>query len=358
MNIDLTFFQSILAFLLILTPIVFVHELGHFMFARIFGVHVEIFSIGFGPVLYSFNDKRHTRWQIAAIPIGGFVKMRGELNINPETPRPEVKKGSFEYASPLQRLLIVFAGPLFNFFLTVVLIAGIYLFFGKVEVTNVVNDVIKGSPAEQSGIIPNDKIVSINNIKVKNFEEIRQIIFESPEAELEFGIIRNEKLIQLNVKPESKWSEELKINIGKVGIISNSGFLKTFGFSESLYNSFIDTVFITKSMIRGIIKLLSGNVQKGEIGGPVRIAELSGQALISGVVPLIFFGALISLNLGLVNLLPIPALDGGHIVLYIVEIFLGKPLPIYFQNLLMRGGISLLLALMLLITINDISRFF
>ena len=358
MNIDLTFFQSLIAFLLILTPIVFIHELGHFMFARIFGVHVDVFSIGFGPVLFSFNDKRDTKWQIAAIPIGGFVKMRGELNVNPEMSRPKINRGSFEYASPFQRLLIVFAGPLFNFFLTVFLIAGIYLFFGKVEISNVVNNVVQGSPAEQSGIIPNDKIISINGIKVKNFEEIRQIIFESPGVELKFGIIRNEKLILFNIKPESEWSDELQINIGKLGIISNSGFLKTFGFSESLYNSFIDTVFITQSMIRGIIKLLSGNVQKGEIGGPVRIAELSGQALVSGIVPLIFFGALISLNLGLVNLLPIPALDGGHIALYLIEIIWGKPLPIYFQNLLMRGGISLLLALMLLITINDISRFF
>ena len=134
--------------------------------------------------------------------------------------------------------------------------------------------------------------------------------------------------------------------------------LKKFGFSESIYNSFLDTIFITQSMIRGIIKLFSGNAQKGEIGGPVRIAELSGQALVSGFIPLIFFGALISLNLALVNLLPIPALDGGHIVLYIIEIILGKPLPIYVQNILMRGGVSILLALMILITIYDVARFF
>ena len=134
--------------------------------------------------------------------------------------------------------------------------------------------------------------------------------------------------------------------------------LKKFGLSESIYNSFLDTIFITQSMIRGIIKLFSGNAQKGEIGGPVRIAELSGQAFVSGFIPLIFFGALISLNLALVNLLPIPALDGGHIVLYIFEIILGKPLPIFLQNILMRGGVSILLALMILVTIYDVARFF
>ena len=121
----------------------------------------------------------------------------------------------------------------------------------------------------------------------------------------------------MSLKPEAEWSEDLKIYVGKLGIISNKGVLKKFGFSESIYNSFLDTIFITQSMIRGIIKLFSGNAQKGEIGGPVRIAELSGQAFVSGFIPLIFFGALISLNLALVNLLPIPALDGGHIVLYI-----------------------------------------
>ena len=358
MNIDLSFFQSLIAFLIILTPIVFIHELGHFLFARLFGVRVEIFSVGFGPILFSYNDKKGTKWQLAAIPIGGFVKMYGELNVSPEVAKVTMQKGSFQFAHPLQRLLIVFAGPLFNFLLTIFLIASIYIIFGKVEISNQVNDVIYGSPAQEAGIIKDDKIISINNIKVNNFEEIRQIIFESPNKELEFGINRDDDLTFIKIKPEAQWSEELKIFVGKLGIISSKGTLKRFGLSESVYNSVIDTIFITKSMLRGIGKLLSGNVQKGEIGGPVRIAELSGQALASGIIPLVFFGALISLNLGLVNLFPIPALDGGHIVLYIIEIVYGKPLPTYFQNILMRVGISLLLALMVLITINDISRFF
>ena len=358
MNIDLSFFQSLIAFLIILTPIVFIHELGHFLFARLFAVRVEIFSVGFGPILFSYNDKKGTKWQVAAIPIGGFVKMYGELNVSPEVAMENNKKGSFQFAYPWQRLLIVFAGPLFNFLLTIILIAGIYIFFGKIEISNQVNDVVNGSPAQQAGIISNDKIISINNIKVKNFEEIRQIIFESPNKVLEFGINRNDDIIFIKITPEAQWSEELKIYVGKLGIISSIGSLKKFGLSESVYNSVLDTIFITQSMLRGIVKLLSGNVQKGEIGGPVRIAELSGQALASGIIPLVFFGALISLNLGLVNLLPIPALDGGHIVLYLIEIISGKPLPIHFQNILMRSGISLLLALMILITINDISRFF
>ena len=334
---NLTFFQSLLAFLIILTPIVFIHELGHFIFARLFGVEVEKFSIGFGPVIFFFHDKNKTKWQIAAIPIGGFVKMKGELSVG-ESNANKFEIGSFQLANPFQRLLIVFGGPLFNFLLTIALIAGIYLFFGKVEISN--------------------KIISINGIKVKNFEEIRQIIFESPNKLLELEILRKDKSIFVKLYPEAEWSEELKIYIGKLGIISNKGVLKKFGLSESIYISFLDTMFITQSMIRGIIKLFSGNAQKGEIGGPVRIAELSGQAFVSGLVPLVFFGALISLNLALVNLLPIPALDGGHIILYIIEIILGKPLPIYVQNILMRGGVSLLLALMILITIYDVARFF
>ena len=173
---NLTFFQSLLAFLIILTPIVFVHELGHFIFARLFGVEVEKFSIGFGPVLFFFHDKNKTKWQIAAIPIGGFVKMKGELSVA-GTEANNCEIGSFQLANPFQRLLIVFGGPLFNFLLTIVLIAGIYLFFGKVEISNTLNGVVEGSPADNAGIIPDDKIISINGIKVKNFEEIRQIIF-------------------------------------------------------------------------------------------------------------------------------------------------------------------------------------
>ncbi len=354
---NLTFFQSLLAFLIILTPIVFIHELGHFIFARLFGVEVEKFSIGFGPVLFFFHDKNKTKWQIAAIPIGGFVKMKGELSVAGTDPN-NCEIGSFQLANPFQRLLIVFGGPLFNFLLTIILIAGIYLFFGKVEISNTLNGVVEGSPADNAGIIADDKIISINGIKVKNFEEIRQIIFESPNKFLELEISRKDKSFFVNLKPEAEWSQDLKIFVGKLGIISNKGVLKKFGLSESIYNSFLDTIFITQSMIRGIIKLFSGNAQKGEIGGPVRIAELSGQALVSGFIPLIFFGALISLNLALVNLLPIPALDGGHIVLYIIEIILGKPLPIHVQNILMRGGVSILLALMILITIYDVARFF
>ena len=181
---------SIIAFLIILTPIVFVHELGHFWFARIFNVNVEVFSIGFGPVLFSYYDSKGTKWQLASIPIGGFVKMQGELNINPDTNKKDLIKGTFQYANPIQRLLIVLAGPVFNFLLSVFLIAGIYFFFGKVEIPNEINDVVPGSAAEIGGMLPKDKILAINNINVKNFEEIRQIIIENPGVELEFKILR------------------------------------------------------------------------------------------------------------------------------------------------------------------------
>ncbi len=345
---------SIIAFLIILTPIVFVHELGHFWFARIFNVNVEFFSIGFGPVLFSYFDSKGTKWQIASIPIGGFVKMQGELNINPDTNKQDHVKGSFQFANPIQRLLIVLAGPVFNFLLSVFLIAGIYFFFGKVEISNEINDIVPGSSAEIGGMLPNDKILAIKNINVKNFEEIRQIVIENPGVELEFKILRDNKEKILEITPEKVWSDALKLYIGKLGVISSKGYIRQFGLSESIYNSLVDTLFITQSMIRGIGKLFSGNVQQGEIGGPVKIAELSGQALVSGVLPFIFFGALISLNLGLVNLLPIPALDGGHIMLYLIEIIFGKPLPSYVQSLLMRVGITFLLFLMIAFTINDI----
>ena len=358
MIIDLSFLQAIFSFLIILTPIVFFHELGHFWVARRFGVNVEIFSIGFGPVLFSKTDNYGTAWQLAAIPIGGFVKMEGELNINPSRNKTLIKKGSFQFANVWQRSAIVFAGPFANVLLTIMIIASIYLFFGKVEIPNTINSIVSNSAAEKAGLLKNDRIVSINQKKVKTFDNIRQIVMESPDIELEIEIIRNKISKFFLVTPDSIWSEVLELNIGQLGVVSDQGYLKRYGLSESLFYSASDTLNISKSMFSGIKRLITGKFQKGEIGGPVRIAELSGRAFLSGWISLLFFGALISLNLGLVNLLPIPALDGGHLVLYFIEILFRKPLPEKIQNLLIKGGISFLLALMILITFFDISRYF
>ena len=358
MNLDLTFIQSILSFFLVLTPIVFFHELGHFMAARFFGVNVEIFSVGFGPSLFSFVDNKGTRWQLAAIPIGGFVKMEGEFTVASPSNESQKHSGAFQFANVWKRIAIVIAGPLANVFLAIILIAGIYLFFGRVEIPNTINSIMPNSAAEIGGLAKNDRIVKIDNINVNGFEDIRQIVMENPGKELKFEIIRNEFKKILFVTPQSLWNDELKINIGQLGVVSDQGSLTRYGISQSMYLSTLDTFNIAKSMIRGVSRLITGNIQKGEIGGPVRIAELSGQAFVSGWLALFYFCALISLNLGLINLFPIPALDGGHLILYFIEVLIGRPLPVKIQNFLMRTGISFLLALMVIVTFFDISRYF
>ncbi len=349
---------SFLSFLIVLTPIVFIHELGHFFAARKFNVNVEIFSVGFGPSLFSKIDKYGTRWQFAIIPIGGFVKMQGDFIIKSKSEKADFKIGDFNNAKSWQRFLIVLAGPLANIFLTVFIIASIYLFLGKYEIPSTISSVVENSAAEQAGLLPEDQILSINKVKVNDFFKVRQIVMENPGKELIIEISRNNLIKELYITPQSVWSEELELNIGQIGVVFKSGSLKKYGFSESIFYSFIDTIDLVKSMIRGLVRIFSGNVQKGEVGGPIRIAELSGQALMSGWMSLLYFGALISVNLALINLLPIPALDGGHMILYLIEIIFRRPLPEKTQYFLLRLGLSLILALMIMITFIDLNRYF
>ena len=355
---EYNFIISLLSFLLVLTPIVFIHELGHFFIARQFNVHVEIFSVGFGPVLFSKKDKYGTLWQLASIPVGGFVKMQGDFIIKSKKNHVNFKEGDFNNAKSWQRFLIVLAGPLANVLLTILIITGIYLFIGKYEIPSTISSVVKGSAAEQGGLLSDDEILEINNIKVNDFFKVRQIIMENPGKELLVEISRDSQIKEIFITPKSVWSEELELNIGQIGVVFNNGSLKRYGFSESIFYAFIDTVDLIRSMLRGLKRIVSGNVQQGEVGGPIRIAELSGQALISGWLSLLYFGALISVNLALINLLPIPALDGGHMVLYLIEMIFRRPLPEKMQNMLLRLGLSLLLALMIMITFIDLNRYF
>ena len=347
---------SIIGFLLILSPIVFIHELGHFFFARRFGVKVEVFSVGFGPKLFSIKDKYETIWQISSIPIGGYVKMLGELNVTSDLSKDKVL-GSFHSANVWQRVFIVAGGPLANVILTIFLLFIINFSYGKYEVSNEIGDIVPNSVADISGLKIGDKIININSTKIEKFDQLRQFIIESPDKEISLTILRDGSEKQFLVKPRAVWSEDFGLNIGQLGIISNQGKIIKFGFSQSLYNGFYDTYLLTKAMLRGIIRIISGNSQSGEIGGPIKIAELSGKALITGWLAILYFCALISLNLGLINLLPIPALDGGHLLLYIIEIISGKPLPERIQFFLLRLGISFLISLMIIITFFDISRY-
>ena len=349
----------ILAFLAILTPVVFIHELGHYWVARKSGVVVEVFSVGFGPELFSRVDRHGTRWRIAALPLGGYVKMRGDENAaSVPTAGASVVTGSFAAASVWARMAIVAAGPAANFIFGMMLFAGVYMGVGKAFIPPTIGEVIEGSAAQEAGLETGDRVMFVDGLKIDDFNTLRTIVFENPGRPLLFEVDRFDVRTSLTVTPKTVYSEQLKVDFGQLGVRSAEGEFRRLGLSESVVHATTDTVQMTYMMVRGLTRLVTGQANEGEIGGPVRIAEFSADAARQGLVGFLIFMALISINLGLVNLIPIPALDGGHLLFFVIEAVIGRPLPEAFQAVLMRGGIALLLALMVCVTVYDIMRQF
>ena len=353
-----TFFISLIGFLVVLTPLVFIHELGHYLAAIKNGVIVEQFSVGFGPELFGFTDKYNTRWKVCLIPFGGYVKMKGELLVNNENYLNNFdNKGYFNNASLFARLSIVFSGPLANILLGILIITTLYSFHGRYEVKPEVNKVVKNSPADRSGIKQNDIIVSINNFKVSNFEDIRKIVSKN-NKELGFEILRNKKILFFNIKPEIIDARDLEAKSYKIGIIASSPILVKHNLFSSIYFGLKDTATLTFEWINGFAKLVSFKIDKKDIAGPIGIAKISGNAISSGIPNFLFLMALLSINLGLINLLPIPALDGGYILMYFIEFIFGRPINQKIQNLMIQIGVFLLMFLMIVITFFDIQKLF
>ena len=251
-----TFIISLIGFLVVLTPLVFIHELGHYLAAIKNGVIVEQFSVGFGPELIGFTDKHNTRWKICLIPFGGYVKMKGELLVNDENYKNNSKKkGYFNNASLIARLSIVFSGPLANILFGILIITTLYSFHGRYEVKPEINQVVKNSPADRAGLKPNDLIISINNTKIYNFEDIRKIVIQNNKL-LSFEVLRNKQILFFNIKPEIIDSKDLKTKSYKIGIIASNPILIKHDFISSIYYGLKDTLFLTFEWIKGFVKLI------------------------------------------------------------------------------------------------------
>ena len=348
----------ILGFLLLITPVVFIHELGHYLVARKAGVTVEVFSVGFGPEIFGWTAKTGTRWRIAAIPLGGYVKMRGDEDAasTPKSHLPE-QSGSFAGASLFWRMAIVAAGPAANFILGIALFATVYMSVGKQSIPAIIGDIMPDMPAAEAGLQPGDKVIEIDGIDIRNFDDMRGLIVESPGKLLQFVLIRDGQQLNVDVTPQSQFNEQLQINIGVLGVTSTPvGELNRLGPSAAVVAATSDAFHMSIMIVRGLGRAITGNMQQGEVGGPVRIAEISGTVLNQGIVPFILLTAVISINLGLINLLPVPALDGGHLTFFLWEVIFGKPLPIWLQAGLMRGGIAILLGLTLVLVVTDLMR--
>ena len=355
---DLGAADLILGFLLLITPVVFIHELGHYWVARKAGVVVDVFSVGFGPEIYGWTAKTGTRWRIAAIPLGGYVKMRGDDDAasTPASHAPQ-QSGSFAGAGLYWRMAIVAAGPAANFILGIALFAAVYMSVGKQIIPAVIGDIVPDMPAAEAGLQPGDKVIEIDGIDIRNFDDMRGLVVESPGKPLQFILLRDGRQLTVDVTPQSQFNEQLQINIGILGVTSLPvGEYSRLGPSAAIVAATSDAFHMSIMIVRGLGRAITGNMQQGEVGGPVRIAEISGTVLNQGIVPFVLLTAVISINLGLINLLPVPALDGGHLTFFMWEAIFGKPLPIWVQAGLMRGGIAILMGLTLFLVVTDLLR--
>jgi regulator of sigma E protease len=352
---ETSFLTSFLGFFLVLTPLIFIHELGHYFAAIKSGVKVESFSIGFGPELIGFNDKTGTRWKFSLIPLGGYVKMKGELvNISNNVEENRNDKDAFLNSSIFSRIFIVVSGPIANLVLGSLLITSIYVFNGRYFTPPIVEEVVLSQPAMVAGIISGDEIISINDFKINEFNDIKNIVENSSENSLVFKVLRFNSVITLNIIPSNYFDSKLNKNIGRIGIKASPSILKKLSILEAFRSGFFDSIQMTKEWLKGLKSLLSLNVDKKDILGPIGIAKVSGSSLNKGLFSVLFLMAVLSINLGLINLLPIPALDGGYLVLFMYELIFKKPLSSSIQIFLLKFGFIFLVSLMLLVTAFDL----
>ena len=361
--------NSILPFLVLILVVVFIHEYGHYYFAKKYGVMVTDFSIGFGKELFGWNDKSGTRWKICWIPLGGYVKFFGDRNVFSQSDQEElIKKYSEEERKKLfilkplyQRSLIVAAGPIANFILAIVIFLFIYMFVGKDFTPAVINEVQKDSPAVVAGLMKNDVILEIDGTEVKSILDVSKLITMSTSDFIDFKVSRYDQDVLLKVKPNIVETEDNlgnKINKRIIGIMlgpyNNKINHVKLGPAKALYYSLNEVYFVTISSLKYLGSILTGSGDSSQLGGPIRIAKITGQVAEFGIVPFLSIMAYISISLGLINLFPIPLLDGGHLMFYGFEKILGRPLSQKTQEGFFRIGMFLLLFVMFFATYNDL----
>jgi regulator of sigma E protease len=358
----------IVPFLFVLTIVVFFHELGHFLVARWAGVKVLTFSLGFGPELAGFNDRHGTRWKISAIPLGGYVKFFGD-DSEASTPSPDLlanmteeeRAGSFHHKKVGPRAAIVAAGPIANFILAVVIFAGMSLYFGKPNTIARVDALQPDSVASAAGFKVGDVIVSIDGHSIESFADMQRVVSTNAGSALEFRVKRENDFLTLSATPALKEVKDLFGNthrIGQLGIQYNARAedpkTTPVGYLESIKIGAEQVWFIITSTFKFVGSLFAGAGSASDLGGPLRIAQMSGQAASLGFQFVLQLCAALSVSIGLLNLFPVPLLDGGHLLFYAVEAVRGRPLSDRAQEMGFRIGLGLVLMLMVFATYNDI----
>ena len=360
------FLNIIIPFIILISIVVFVHEYGHYYYARKYGVKVTDFSIGFGKELFGWTDKYGTRWKLCLIPLGGYVKFFGD--VNPASQPDQLSKFSDVEKSYLlstkklyQRAIIVSAGPIANFILALVIFACVYMFFGKDFSVPVIQDVKVDSPAYKAGLKKGDQITSINDKTINSITEVSQSISLSDTNLIKITVLRDKKEFDFQVQAivqEGKDNLGNNINRKMIGIqivpLNNEINRQRLGPSKAIYHSLKEIWFTISTTMSYIGKMIVGTEKADQLGGPIKIAQISGQVAELGIIPFLSIMAYISISLGLINLFPIPLLDGGHLLFYFYEFVRGKPLSEKMQTYFFKFGLFVLLTLMFFSTYNDL----
>lgn len=357
----------VVPFLAVLTAIVFVHEMGHYLVARWNDVAVDTFSIGFGRELVGWNDKRGTRWRISAIPLGGYVKFTGDMNAasvpDPEAVRnvdPRLAPKLFANKNVWQRIAIVVAGPAANVLLTFLILYALLVGYGRYTIPPVIGEVVAESVAEAAGLEPGDRILTVDGYTVDGFSDFQRLIATAPERSVSLTLERDGDIETLTLVPEAVEVEDRFGNsqrIGRIGVVRDVSeedvTIHRPDPIEAVGMTFEEIVFIIDRTAAFIGDFFVGRGDVEQLGGPVKVAQVSGEMATLGIVALINLTALLSLNIGIFNLLPVPMLDGGHLLYYLIEAVRGRPLSLRVQEIGFRFGFALVLALMVFTLFND-----
>ena len=355
----------ILGFLMVLGPLVTLHELGHYLAGRLFGVQAKAFSVGFGKELAGYTDRRGTRWKLAALPLGGYVQFKGDMNPasmpDEDARRQAVARGEDDgfHTRPLwQRAVIVAAGPFTNLAITIAIFAAFNAIYGEEKVPAVVADVTAGMPAAEAGVEPGDRIAAIGSNPIQDFLDVRQAVALYPGKEVVLTVERDGATRTI---PVTLTDEEMTDQFGNVSRMGQLGVRGTdeivrvsYGPVDAVGTAFVQTGQLFDMMVTGIIQIVTGDRSVRELGGPLKIAKYSGEQLSLGWPSFVNFLALISLNLAFINLLPIPTLDGGHLAFYAAEAVRRRPVSANAQEWAFRTGLALVLMLMVFVTVNDV----
>ncbi|KQM72327.1 RIP metalloprotease RseP [Sphingomonas sp. Leaf20] len=357
---------TILSFVLVIGPLVFVHEMGHYLAGRYFGIKADAFSIGFGREIAGFTDKRGTRWKFGWLPLGGYVKFAGDMNPASQPsadwlalPAAE-RRQTFQAKSVWQRAIVVAAGPVINFIVAIVILGGFALAYGDIRMPPVVGAAMPGSPAAAAGLQAGDRVTALGGRSIETFDDMARFARIRAGERVRIDVTRDGQQISRDLVIATDLQRDRfgnEFRVGRLGIAGSKPVIVPVGLLEAPVVAVKRTGEIVSMMVETLGQVITGRRSVKELGGPLSIAKVSGEQMSLGIEAYVFLIALVSINLGFINLLPVPMLDGGHLFFYAIEAVRRRPVDPEVQEWAFRGGLAAILALMLLVTFNDLGNF-